>query len=144
DGTRAANVGHLTPQYPVTLGDRTALLDDLTGGGFTVLTDGAAPLNALDFAERDFLIGIGAAIVPLYADGASVGGYLDVPGGYLTHLREHGHVAAIVRPDFYLFGTATDGAGLKELVGQLRDQLQRPAATDRVPVPEPLTAVADQ
>ncbi|MFH8802116.1 bifunctional 3-(3-hydroxy-phenyl)propionate/3-hydroxycinnamic acid hydroxylase [Streptomyces sp. NPDC017936] len=144
DGTRAPDVGHLTPQYEVTHQGRTALLDDLTGGGFTVLTDGTAPLDALDATDRDFLAGIGAALVPLYTDSAPPGGYLDAPGGYLPHLREHGHVAAVVRPDFYLFGAAMDGPGLRELVGQLREQLQRPAATaDRTPVPGPLTAVAE-
>ncbi|MFB9467142.1 bifunctional 3-(3-hydroxy-phenyl)propionate/3-hydroxycinnamic acid hydroxylase, partial [Streptomyces cinereospinus] len=143
DGTRAANVGHLTPQYPVTHQGRTALLDELTGGGFTVLSDGAAPLDALDASDRAFLAAIGATLVPLYTDNAPAEGYLDAPDGYLPHLREHGHAAAVVRPDFYLFGTATDGAGLAELVSQLREQVQQPAATpDRTPVPAPLTAVA--
>lgn len=145
DGTRAANVGHLTPQYAVTHQGRTALLDDLTGGGFTLLTDGAGPLDALDADDRDFLTAIGAVLVTLYEDGPPPEGYLDAPDGYLPHMREHGHVAALVRPDFYLFGTATDGLALRELVAQLREQLQQPAATsDRVPAPEPLEAVAEQ
>ncbi|MER5951898.1 bifunctional 3-(3-hydroxy-phenyl)propionate/3-hydroxycinnamic acid hydroxylase [Streptomyces sp. NPDC001904] len=145
DGTRARDVGHLTPQYEVGHQGRTALLDDLTGGGFTVLTDGAAPLDALDSADRGFLAGIGATLVPLYADNAPPEGYLDAPDGYLPHLRGHGHVAAVVRPDFYLFGAATDGGGLRALVGQLREQLQQPVVTaDRAPAPEPLTAVAEQ
>ncbi|MFJ5775175.1 bifunctional 3-(3-hydroxy-phenyl)propionate/3-hydroxycinnamic acid hydroxylase [Streptomyces sp. NPDC093094] len=145
DGSRARGVGHLTPQFAVTHRGRTALLDDLTGGGFTVLTDGTAPLDALDAPERAFLAAIGATLVPLHADGAPPEGYQDAPGGYLSHLREHGHAAAVVRPDFYLFGAAADGAGLKELVGQLREQLQQPAgAADRRPVPESLTTVAEQ
>lgn len=145
NGTRAPNVGHLTPQYEVTRQGRTALLDDLTGGGFTVLTDGSAPLDALNADDRDFLTGIGATLVPLYEHDASPGGYLDAPHGYLPHMREHGHVAALIRPDFYLFGAATDGPELRELVDQLREQLQRPSATSgRAPAPQHLTAVADQ
>ncbi|MFG3101923.1 bifunctional 3-(3-hydroxy-phenyl)propionate/3-hydroxycinnamic acid hydroxylase [Streptomyces sp. NPDC048182] len=131
DGGRAPDVGLLTPQYEVTHRGRTALLDDLTGGGFTLLTDGPAPLDALDAADRGFLAELGAVLVPLYADACPPEGYLDAPGGYLAHLRGHGHAAALVRPDFYLFGAAADGAGLRELVGQLRAQLRRPAAVVR-------------
>lgn len=130
DGTRALGVGHLTPQYQLTHHGRTALLDDLTAGGFTILTDGGAPLTALDATDHAFLTGIGASIVSLYGADAPADGYLDHANGYLPHLREHGHVAALVRPDFYLFGTATTATGLHELVGQLRDQLHHPAAHD--------------
>ncbi|MFG3133828.1 bifunctional 3-(3-hydroxy-phenyl)propionate/3-hydroxycinnamic acid hydroxylase [Streptomyces tendae] len=145
DGSRAPNVGHLTPQFEVTHQGRTALLDDLTGGGFTVLSDGAGPLDALDPDDRAFLAGIGATPVPLHADSAAPDAYLDGPDGYLSHLREHGHVAAIVRPDFYLFGAATDAPGLRDLVGQLREQLRHPAATaDRAPAPVPLAGAAER
>ncbi len=141
DGSRAPDVGHLTAQHTLTHQGRSALLDDLTGGGFTVLTDGTGPLDALDTEDHAFLTGIGAHLVPLHTDAAPPEGYLDAPDGYLPHLREQGHSAAIVRPDFYLFGTATDGAGLRTLVAQLRDQLRHPVATaDRTPAPEPLTA----
>ncbi|MFE6888002.1 bifunctional 3-(3-hydroxy-phenyl)propionate/3-hydroxycinnamic acid hydroxylase [Streptomyces sp. NPDC057694] len=145
DGRRARNVGHLTPQYEVTHRGRTALLDDITGSGFTLLTDGTHPLDALDAADRGFLAGIGATLVPLYADSPPPEGYLDSPAGYLPHMREHGHVAAMIRPDFYLFGAASDAPGLHELVGQLRKQLQHPASsTTRSLSPEPLTAAAEQ
>ena len=77
DGARSPEVGHLTPQYRVTHQGSTALLDELTGGGFTVLTDGDAPLAALDAADRGFLTDIGATLVPLHADHARAEGYLD-------------------------------------------------------------------
>lgn len=145
DGSRAANVGHLTPQYEVTHRGRTALLDDLTGGGFTILTDGTGPLAALDATDRAFLTDIDATLVPLYEDDPPPEGYLDAPDGYLPHMREHGHAAAVIRPDFYLFGAATDAPGLRELVGQLREQLRHPAITaDREPAPGTLTAVVER
>ncbi|WP_367038882.1 bifunctional 3-(3-hydroxy-phenyl)propionate/3-hydroxycinnamic acid hydroxylase [Streptomyces sp. Je 1-332] len=145
DGSRAANVGHLTPQYEVTHRGRTALLDDLTGGGFTILTDGTGPSAALDATDRAFLTDIGATLVPLYEDDPPPEGYLDAPDGYLPHMREHGHAAAVIRPDFYLFGATTDAPGLRELVGQLREQLRHPAtAADRAPAPGTLTAAAER
>lgn len=141
-GERAANVGHLTPQYEVTYQGRTALLDSLTGGGFTILTDGHQPADAINEADRDFLAGIKATIVPLYGENAPADGYLDKEAGYLPHLREHGHVAAVVRPDFYLFGAASTGTELRELIGQLSEQLHHPASPGAVsPAPEPLVAV---
>ncbi|MGW0669458.1 bifunctional 3-(3-hydroxy-phenyl)propionate/3-hydroxycinnamic acid hydroxylase MhpA [Streptomyces sp. NPDC002746] len=142
DGERAENVGHLTPQYEVTHQGRTALLDSLTGGGFTVLTDGHRPAEALNDAERDFLTGIRATVVPLYSENAPSAGYLDTAAGFLPHMREHGHVAAIVRPDFYLFGAASTGKELRELIGQLSEQLHHPISPGAVsPAPEPLMAV---
>ncbi|GJF33442.1 3-(3-hydroxyphenyl)propionate hydroxylase [Kitasatospora sp. NE20-6] len=136
DGSRSPAVGHLTPQYRLTHRGRTALLDELTGGGFTVLTDGPGPLDALDEADRDLLHRLGATLVPLYdADtpDAPADGYLDVDGAYLPHLREHHHAAAVVRPDFYLYGAATDPAGLHHLLDQLREGLHHRS---------PLTAAA--
>lgn len=142
DGARAPHVGHPTPQYRLTHQGRTALPDELTGG-FDVLTDGHAPLTALDETDRAFLTGIGAHIVALYEGTAPPSGHIDAPGGCLPHPRAHGHVAAIVRPGFHLFGAATDGDGLHELIGQLREQLRQPAAP-AVPVPQPLLAAAEQ
>lgn len=142
DGRRAADVGHLTPQYQVTHQGRTALLDSLTGGGFTVLTDSHQPGEALDDSDREFLGSIGATIVALYAERAPSDGYLDAGSGYLPLMREHGHVAAIVRPDFYLFGAASTGQELRELINQLREQLHHPRSPGAVsPAPEPLMAV---
>lgn len=138
DGARAPHVGHPTPQYRLTHQGRTALPDELTGG-FDVLTDGHAPLTALGETDRAFLTGI----VALYEGTAPPSGHIDAPGGCLPHPRAHGHVAAIVRPGFHLFGAATDGDGLHELIGQLREQLRQPAAP-AVPVPQPLLAAAEQ
>lgn len=85
DGDRAPDVGHLTPQYKVTHQGRTALLDSLTGGGFTVLAHGRQSVDALDDADRAFRRSIRATVVALYADDAPSDGYLDADGGYLPH-----------------------------------------------------------
>ncbi|MCP2281006.1 bifunctional 3-(3-hydroxy-phenyl)propionate/3-hydroxycinnamic acid hydroxylase MhpA [Nocardia amikacinitolerans] len=122
DGRRAGAVGHLSPQYRVRHGDTTAPLDDLTGFGFTVLIDGL-DLSVLSPEHRLFLDDIGATLVPLTSDPSDTG-YTDIDHGYLPHMREHRHVAAIVRPDFYLFGTAHDATELADLIDQLRVQLR--------------------
>ena len=137
DGKRLPEVGHLTPQFQVTHQGRTRLLDEFTGAGFTVLTDGPGPAEALDADERAFLASIGAVVVPLYPhDGtAPPTGYLDAEDGYLPHLREHGHTAAVVRPDFYLFGAASSSTELHGLLGQLREQLHWTGAPAVAPAP---------
>ncbi|WP_433678300.1 bifunctional 3-(3-hydroxy-phenyl)propionate/3-hydroxycinnamic acid hydroxylase [Nocardia sp. CA-119907] len=122
DGRTAPSVGHLTPQYRVRRGDTTARLDDLTGFGFTVLTDGLDQA-VLSPEHRRFLDDIGATLVSLTSDPTGPG-YIDVDRGYLPHMREHGHIAAIIRPDFYLFGAAHDVDELAALLDQLRTQLR--------------------
>ncbi|MFB6770708.1 hypothetical protein [Streptomyces sp. NPDC056337] len=82
--------------------------------------------------------------MPLYADSAPPGGYLDAPDGYLAHLREREHVAAVIRPDFYLFGAAADASGVRELVAQLREQLRHPVVTaERTPAHQPLATAGE-
>ncbi|MFD0020699.1 bifunctional 3-(3-hydroxy-phenyl)propionate/3-hydroxycinnamic acid hydroxylase [Streptomyces sp. NPDC058382] len=145
EGNRVPAVGHLTPQHRVTHRGVAALLDEHTTGGFTILTDGQDPCDALDTADRHFLDSIGAHIVALHAGSAPSDGYLDTDHAYLPHMREHGHVAAVVRPDFYLFGAAASGQELHELIGRLREELHCPAMSDVVrPAPAPLLTASEQ
>lgn len=134
DGGRAADVGHLTPQYRLRHGGVTALMDTLTGGTFTVLTDGVCADVAFNDDQWAFLDEIDATVVALTPDG-QFGTWADVDNGYLPHLREHGHLAAIIRPDFYLFGTASTTAELSDLVDQLRDQLRPAMAKQNTALP---------
>ncbi|WP_018534102.1 MULTISPECIES: FAD-dependent monooxygenase [unclassified Streptomyces] len=123
-GHRAPGAGHLTPQHRVTHRGRTAPPDDITGGGFVVLADGDAACGELDSHEREFLGRIGATILPLHSSATPGAEYADTDDAHLPHLREHGHVAAVVRPDFHLFGTAATPAELHSLTGQLSEQLR--------------------
>ncbi|MTD55232.1 bifunctional 3-(3-hydroxy-phenyl)propionate/3-hydroxycinnamic acid hydroxylase MhpA [Amycolatopsis pithecellobii] len=117
DGVRLPTAGHLTPQHRVHYGGTSGLLDDVTGFGFTILTDGLAPDDLLDESRLAFLTEIGATVVPLTEEN-------DLDGAYLPHLREHGHVAAVIRPDFYLYGAATVPGEVSGLVDQLRAHLR--------------------
>ncbi|MEE4544846.1 bifunctional 3-(3-hydroxy-phenyl)propionate/3-hydroxycinnamic acid hydroxylase [Streptomyces sp. V4-01] len=142
DGSRAPDVGHLTPQFPVAHAGRTALLDDLTGPGFTLLTDGAGPLDALDETDRAFLDSIGTTVVPLSSEPSASGGYLDTEGAYLGHLVAHGHTAALIRPDSYLYGATALPHELPGLVAQLRTQLAADSTADRTPGTPPAPTAA--
>jgi flavoprotein hydroxylase len=49
----------------------------------------------------------------------------DLDDVYLSHLKRYDAVAVLVRPDFYVFGTAADPAGARALVEDLRQQVRR-------------------
>jgi len=49
---------------------------------------------------------------------------VDVDGFYLPWLRKEGCEAIVVRPDFYLFGTAATAAEVPALLGELFGKLE--------------------
>jgi flavoprotein hydroxylase len=130
-GNAVAPAGNLTPQARVKRGAVVDRFDDVVGRGFVLagLEDPAADLSG---AQLAFLAQIGARTVRITdADSASNDEKnvvvdvvdVDVDGVYVRHLRENGNAAVLVRPDFYLFGTAPTLAAIPALVDQLRKQL---------------------
>ena len=49
---------------------------------------------------------------------------MDVDGFYLPWLRKEGCEAIVVRPDFYLFGTAATAGEVPALLGELFGKLE--------------------
>jgi len=124
DGVRFGGdplAGELFIQGRVSDGDRSARFDDVVGGGWrlvTMDTDIAASLPAETVA---WFADIGGRVVAL-----GDGGLSDVDGVYDWWFETHGVRVALQRPDFYLFGTATDASGATRLIDGLRDALTRP------------------
>ncbi|RKN41164.1 bifunctional 3-(3-hydroxy-phenyl)propionate/3-hydroxycinnamic acid hydroxylase [Streptomyces hoynatensis] len=119
--------GARSPQGRVARGEESGLFDDVVGRGFVLLAT-FDPRAALSAEELAFLERIGARVVRvLHADTAPEKAreheVVDVDNVYLPYLADAGQVAALVRPDFYVFGTAWDRADLSGLVGALREQL---------------------
>ncbi|XVQ06655.1 bifunctional 3-(3-hydroxy-phenyl)propionate/3-hydroxycinnamic acid hydroxylase [Spirillospora sp. CA-255316] len=115
DGGPRAPAGELAPQGRVRLEGREGLFDDVVGPGFVLLTT-EPPGELLDPVHTAALERLGTRIVRL--DGAC-----DLDGVYLPYLARTGAVAALVRPDFYLFGAAGDRSGTLALVRALLDGL---------------------
>ncbi|SDH41826.1 bifunctional 3-(3-hydroxy-phenyl)propionate/3-hydroxycinnamic acid hydroxylase [Pseudonocardia oroxyli] len=111
--------GVLGPQGTVTYGGVTGLFDDVVGTGFALLS--TLPVDQLlDPARRARLAALGAHSVQVVARGADpLGAARDDDDVYLPLLAAAGAVAALVRPDFYLFGGASDAAGARALVDDL-------------------------
>ncbi|WP_315753192.1 MULTISPECIES: bifunctional 3-(3-hydroxy-phenyl)propionate/3-hydroxycinnamic acid hydroxylase [unclassified Bradyrhizobium] len=111
----AAN-GTLFPQ-PWIVGDGgRALLDTVAGTGWRLVLDGRGALNssAIDAATRDAgisLIAIGGH--GLHEESAVVARWFE----------RHGCGAALVRPDHYVYGVATDAPGLAALLSELNERL---------------------
>ncbi|WP_242902340.1 bifunctional 3-(3-hydroxy-phenyl)propionate/3-hydroxycinnamic acid hydroxylase MhpA [Actinomadura terrae] len=104
--------GELTPQGRVRIGGREGLLDELVEAPRFVLLTTEDPGDLLDPARAAALARLGAVTVRL--DAAA-----DLDAVLLPYLARAGAVAALVRPDFYLFGTAADRHGTTALVDEL-------------------------
>ncbi|WP_214405719.1 bifunctional 3-(3-hydroxy-phenyl)propionate/3-hydroxycinnamic acid hydroxylase [Pseudonocardia lacus] len=119
----SAGAGSLSAQGVVEGADgRRARLDQAVGSGWQLLVDAAAVAGPVPAAAE--LAAIDVRVVRLGADAA------DVDGTYREWLAELGAVAVVVRPDFYVFGTAADAAALPGLVDDLLT-----ATGERAPAP---------
>lgn len=126
-GALVRPAGDLTPQGRVARGAREGLFDDVVGRGF-VLFSTLNPHLELGAERLAFLRRIGARLVRVLPAGtppqhAKPHEVVDLEDVYLPYLAGSGQVAALVRPDFYLFGGARDAADLAKLVDDLRAQL---------------------
>jgi 2-polyprenyl-6-methoxyphenol hydroxylase-like FAD-dependent oxidoreductase len=110
--------GELFIQAEVEADGRRVRFDDAVGAGWRLVTL-AEPALDPDLAEWFATIG-GAAV----AFGCGDQSPRDVDGTYRAWFTDHGVVAALQRPDFSLFGTATRAADEPELVRSLQAALR--------------------
>lgn len=106
--------GQLFPQAD--LGGRW--FDDVHGAGWRLITDDPAAAD-LDPALVAWLGSIGGAVVPLMGSAPELS----------TWFRTNGVRWALQRPDFHLYGAATDVGAAAELVAHLCRHLARPTCS---------------
>jgi 3-(3-hydroxy-phenyl)propionate hydroxylase len=121
DGAVAPPAGSLVPQGRVTAGGRTGRFDDVAGGGFALVST-VDVASALTGEQRRFLDSLGCRVVRLGT------GVTDEDGLHAAYLQQLGAVAYLARPDFVLFGAATDAAAAGALVDELQAALTWTAA----------------
>ncbi|MFB6891397.1 bifunctional 3-(3-hydroxy-phenyl)propionate/3-hydroxycinnamic acid hydroxylase [Kitasatospora sp. NPDC056327] len=118
--------GDLVVQGRVTAAGRPAgRFDDVVGRGFVLLTT-EPPESLLTAGELAWLADLGGHAVQVLAGGGGeppAGAVADTDGVYLPYLAGAGAVAVLVRPDFYVYGAAADGAALAALFAALRTDL---------------------
>jgi 2-polyprenyl-6-methoxyphenol hydroxylase-like FAD-dependent oxidoreductase len=114
--------GTLSVQGVVAHQGREGLFDDVVGRGFALIAAGGDPVEQLGPENRELVDMLGMTVASL--DPEVSHGVSDVDGRLSTWLREHGVHAVLVRPDFYVFGSARSADELPALLGDLRAQLQ--------------------
>lgn len=110
---------------------REGLFDDVVGQGPCVVARGEA-LAGLGPEARQRWRRLGGRLALLAEEGGSdpdAVAVVDLDGTYGAWLDAHGCEAAVVRPDWYLFGTAAGGAELERLVDAIDAALGRRVAS---------------
>ena len=123
-GGADALTGTLSVQGVVAKAGREGLFDDVVGRGFQLIVAAGYPLEGLDAGARALLDTLDATVASLSPDAPH--GVRDVDGRLTTWLAEHSAHAVLVRPDFYVFGSATSADELAQLLDDLRTQLAIP------------------
>jgi 3-(3-hydroxy-phenyl)propionate hydroxylase len=126
-GEPAKAAGLLFPQPLVATADgRIALLDDILPPAFLVVSGSVDAQAALSDRELEILRRLGAVRVVLCsdadgiaADGSGVMILVAKDELFANWLRETGAMAAVVRPDRYVYGVAGSAPDLARLVGEL-------------------------
>jgi 2-polyprenyl-6-methoxyphenol hydroxylase-like FAD-dependent oxidoreductase len=113
---RAGAAGSLFPQGDVVLAAHTGLLEVALDGGFVLYALDADPAALLDERTRAYLAALGCALVKIDAA-------VDRRRVYHDWFSAHDCTAALVRPDFYVFGTASTAAQTRALVRRLKAAL---------------------
>ncbi|NEA40597.1 bifunctional 3-(3-hydroxy-phenyl)propionate/3-hydroxycinnamic acid hydroxylase [Streptomyces sp. SID11385] len=125
--TACAGRGELSVQGVVDDGTRRGLLDQVVGGGFHLIAGGDTLRDASLPAE---LRRAGVRVVALggQADGLPEAAVVeDAEGTYARWFAELGCSAVLVRPDFYVYGTADGAEATAALVAELLDALDEGA-----------------
>ncbi len=114
--------GTLSTQGLVRRAGREGRFDDLIGRGFQLIVADGDPLAQLSSEHRALIAALDVTVASL--DPTVPGGVGDVDGRLTAWLADHGVHAVLVRPDFYVFGSASSANAVPELLDDLRSQLQ--------------------
>lgn len=114
--------GTLSVQGLVRGAAREGRFDDVVGRGFQLIALGGDPLAELSSDQRALIDMLDARVASL--DPTAPAGVHDVDGRITAWLSDHGAYAVLVRPDFYVFGSAGSPQELSDLLDDLRSQLQ--------------------
>ncbi|PIT03228.1 FAD-binding monooxygenase [Bradyrhizobium nitroreducens] len=113
--------GTLFPQPRIMNGREARPLDQVTGLGLRIFIDGRGDTSALAALSAAYPDLPAATIAP--ADSGQPGTLKEADGVLAGWFDRHGVVAAIVRPDHYVFGTARNADELDRLLREVSSRL---------------------
>jgi 3-(3-hydroxy-phenyl)propionate hydroxylase/flavoprotein hydroxylase len=115
--------GRLSPHGYVDGARGRARFDAYVGSQFAIVARGSDPRSALSAEQITYLEAIGTQFVTI-ADGESCEGALwDTDHKFIPFFEKYGVEAIVLRPDYYLFGSATSLSELSRVVEALRSEL---------------------
>ncbi|QJX08371.1 MULTISPECIES: bifunctional 3-(3-hydroxy-phenyl)propionate/3-hydroxycinnamic acid hydroxylase [Rhizobium] len=122
DGTPAR--GLLFPQPAIVEGASTRLLDRFTGPNWRLILDG----RRIGAGEGEALVGgidgiVIKAVAPEGAEAVDPAALREKDGVLSAWFDRHGTVAALVRPDHYVFGAAQNVQALRQQIADLHARL---------------------
>jgi 3-(3-hydroxy-phenyl)propionate hydroxylase len=118
---KAAGTLFVQPRVKQPGGD--ALLEEVVGPGFLVVTRTGGSRDWLTADSRALLQRIGGACVTIGGADGGPGDLAETDGLFALWCRENDCEAAIVRPDRYVYGIANDAASLNRQIGAIGRQL---------------------
>lgn len=119
-----ANHGGIFPQGLVSSEIRTGLFDDVVEGEWIIATVAPSVTAQLSKEDSEAFIKMGGAIHSFGIGSMFEGGDLSDTGGvYSSWFRDQECVAAVIRPDGYLYGTARNSTELATLLSNLNEQI---------------------
>jgi 2-polyprenyl-6-methoxyphenol hydroxylase-like FAD-dependent oxidoreductase len=113
--------GQLSVQGMVARAGRDGRFDDVVGRGFQLIVADGDPLAQLATEQRALIELLDVRVATLEAHAPQ--GVVDLDGRLSAWLSEHGAHAVLVRPDFYVFGSAATAEELPALLDDLRTKL---------------------
>jgi hypothetical protein len=134
-GDAGRHAGEFFVQGHVRSASVTARFDDVIGPGLCVVARARQILDALSVEESARFQRLGGHLVALAADARADGAIVevvDVEGIYTAWFDGHGCDAVVVRPDWYVYGTAAQSAGLGVVLSELHETVGAHPAHDRV------------
>jgi hypothetical protein len=123
-GGLVAGSGEFFPQGRVCLNGSEALFDAVVGAGWCIVASEPGVLDDLTAAHRDAWNAIGGKTAVI-TQPPTAGAIEDVDGAYRAWFAAHSCLAAVVRPDWYLYGTARSSRELTELLDGLKGSFRR-------------------
>lgn len=122
--------GLLSIQAPVDGESGSGLFDDVVGAGGVLVLAEPGLREQLRPQDGDLLEALGWRVVAL-AEKPGKGRVVDTTGAYTDWLAGLGAAAVLVRPDLYIYGTATDAEDLSALLEHLRRAVRATAPAAR-------------